>query len=522
METYDDAAYERFCGELVNAGFSPGGDDQSPFWTGPIRPSLQPLTDAARMQIHFYPGWPLRYAHVVVAGIRTEHDAQGTVCLWAEDDPAQIDGRDLQGLWNRLDRWAAAAQDGFALADQALDAHRLFGSQSSYRAELPLRDLTTGGIGGYTAQVFGTLHGTTLIIERGNPPDPRTAGEAVFAGEFYLCGQLAESPRTLDDVRAVLARRQRRNLTSGLARRTDTPFTETSGGLDFIALAWPRHGDEYDAVVVGFAGKGDNLGAEALSATANDAHALRRRAGPDADLLAEKTVLIAGAGSVGGHVAVAVASSGVGTIRLHDSDHLSSTNLVRHVGTRAFLGYLKTQAVASIVAQHAPWTTVAPHADLPYDPIGLQAKVDGVNLVIDCTGIAPLTAALAEVCRRHGVALISGALFHHGALARVQRQAIGDTPIAARRTDPRYHALPPDDQASAAGFLELGCTAPVNNAPPVAVLTAAADIASAAIDQLTDRSDRTDERIVVIRPMSPPFDRLGAMDPRDPDSPEMS
>jgi hypothetical protein len=125
-----------------------------------------------------------------------------------------------------------------------------------------------------------------------------------------------------------------------------------------------------------------------------------------------------------------------------------------------------------------------------------------------------MTAALADACRRSGVALIVGALFHHGALARVQRQAEGDTPIAARPADPRYHALPPDDQATAtAGFLELGCTAPVNNASPVAVLTAAADTACAAVDLLTTRRERADECITVLRPMSPPFDRTGALEP---------
>ena len=281
-------------------------------------------------------------------------------------------------------------------------------------------------------------------------------------------------------------------------------------------LAWPRHGHDYDAVVIGFSGDADTLCTGALAATSNDSQARRQRAGPDADVLATKPVLIAGAGSVGGHVAVAVASSGVGTIHLHDSDHLNSTNLVRHVSTSHFVGYRKTDAVAVTVEQHAPWTPVTHHDDLPYDPAGLLATIDAVDLVIDCTGVMPMTAALAETCRRRGVAFIAGALFHHGALARVQRQADGDTPIATRPTDVRHYALPPDGQTSAtAGFLELGCTAPVNNAPPVAVLTAAAEIAAATVDLLTSRRERPDERITVLRPMSPPFHRTGTLDPRN-------
>ena len=60
METYDDAAFERFCAGLVDAGFSPVPDTEQGSWTGPIRDCLRSLTDATRMQIVFYQGWPLR------------------------------------------------------------------------------------------------------------------------------------------------------------------------------------------------------------------------------------------------------------------------------------------------------------------------------------------------------------------------------------------------------------------------------------------------------------------------------
>ncbi|MBY4226750.1 ThiF family adenylyltransferase [Rhodococcus fascians] len=516
MDTYDDAAFDRFCSDMVNAGFSPGGDEQYPRWTGPIRPSLQPLTDSTRMHIQFFPGWPLRYAHIFVPGLRTEHDAQGMICLWAEDDPAQIDGRELGKLWGRLDRWATGARDGFHAEDRALDAHRLYDGQSTYRAELPLHDLIVRGTNGFIAALSATVQRQTLLIEHRIHPNTHTVDKPVLTGAFYLRNHLTRPPRTLDDVRAALTRRQRTNLTYGLANRSLSQFPEPSGGHDFIVLAWPRHDDDYDAVVLGITGDGDTLGTAALSATSNDTRALRKRAGPDAELLGGTTLLIAGAGSVGGHVAVAVASSGVGAIHLHDSDHLTTANLVRHVGTPHFVGATKTEAVAAAIEQHAPWTDVSQNADLPYDPAGLLAAIETVDVVVDCTGMLPMTAALAEVCRRRGIPLIAGALFHHGVMVRVQRQAAGDTPIAARPKDPRYHILPQDLSSSGmAGFLELGCTAPVNNAPPTAVLTAASEISNAVLDLLTGCRLRPDERITVLSPMQPPFDRPGVLDPRD-------
>jgi molybdopterin/thiamine biosynthesis adenylyltransferase len=514
LETYDDAAYDRFCADLVNAGFSPGIlEDGSPCWTGPLRTSLKPLTQATRMRLELYTGWPLRYAHVVVEGLHTEHHNHGTICLWAEDDPAQIDGQTLPALWERLDQWAAAAQSGFGPADRALDANFLFTDQSTWQAELPLHELLNRASDGSAIEVFGSISGETLLITHGNPPDPRTRDKPLLHGAFYLRTNIGAAPRTFGDVQDALSRHQRRNLSRGVERRSDVVFPKVSGGHDFIVLAWPRHVDDHDAVVLEFSGTDETISAAALPATSNDAHALRLRAGPDAEALAAKTVLIAGVGSVGGHVAVALACAGVGTIRLHDSDRLSSANLVRHVCTRHFVGHRKTFGVGVVIQQHAPWTAVSHHDDLPYGPTPLRAAIENYDLVVDCTGVLPLSAALADTCLRHDVALITGALYHQGALARVRRQAAGDTPIATRSTDDRYHTLPPEDAAQTTGFLELGCTAPVNNASPIAVLATAADVAAAAVDLLTERRERPDERITVYRPMDSPLHRTGSLDP---------
>ena len=516
METYDDAAFERFCGGLVNAGFSPVRDTAQQHWTGPVRASLKPLTPATRMEVVFYPGWPLRYAHVRVDGLAAEHAANGTICLWAEDDPAQIAGRDLDTLWSRLDHWAETAQRGFGVEDRALDAYLLFANRCAHRAELPLADFVRAGSNGYRASLVAVVKGKgALMIESASATTSTDQdGGPPLRGAFYLRGRIGDPPRTLDDVRAALTRRQAEDLARGLDDRSPAGLAEPSGGYDFIVLAWPRHDREHDAVVVAFEGRGDTLTAYAVAATANDLTARRRRAGSDAALLSGKTVLVAGAGSVGGHVVVALASSGVDVIRLHDSDYLTTANLVRHVSDKYGVGWKKTIAVAVAVADHAPWTRIEPADDLPHAPSRLATHLgDDLDLVIDCTGRFSVTAALAEMCRRAHTPLISGALFHQGALARVQRQAAGDTTLAARTTDDRYLPLPPETPSQHdSGFLELGCTAPVNNAPPTAVVATAADIAHAAVDLLTGRRNRADERVIVFRPLDAPFHRTGTLD----------
>ena len=122
-----------------------------------------------------------------------------------------------------------------------------------------------------------------------------------------------------------------------------------------------------------------------------------------------------------------------------------------------------------------------------------------------------MTAALAEVCRNRAVPLVTGALYHQGAIARIRRQSAGDVLIAERDQNPNYVALPPETLDSAQSrFLELGCTAPVNNAPPNAVLAAATEITETALDLLTNRRVRPDETIHVIRPLpTDPFTKIG-------------
>lgn len=187
METYDDAAFERFCAGLVNEGFSPVRDTGQAKWTGPLRESLQPLTDATRMQIHFHQGWPLRYAHITVPRFKAEHAGQGVICLWADDDPAQIAGRDLQTFWQRVDEWAQTVQLGFRLEDRALDAYLLFDEIIGYQAELPFGDLIRAGTNGYRAPLIATTRGDRLLmIERAPKTAPEPKEPASLRGAFYL------------------------------------------------------------------------------------------------------------------------------------------------------------------------------------------------------------------------------------------------------------------------------------------------------------------------------------------------
>lgn len=505
IDPYDVAAFEQFCFDLTAAGFNPTPDDPN-IWVGPIRESLRAFTDAENMKVSFRDGWPLRHAHVVVPGFRSRHAGGGIVCLWADDDPAQMAGSTIVGFWNRIDEWAAAAATGFDVADRALDSFLLFPDLNGYVLEVPVADLadkSNGFIARLTAQVRHQV--VQVGTERDNPH---------LRGAFYLRRDIGMPPASFKELRDTLTRRQGKDLDRGLAERAAVALNEPSGGYDFAVLAWPRF-NQHDVLAVGFEGAGDGLKVSAYTPSPSDERSRRRRSGPDADLLAPKRVLIAGLGSIGGGVALTLAECGVGTLTGHDHDILKTSNLVRHVLDEFAVGWPKAVGVGSAIQGRAPWCNFHPQPhDLPLDRSLLAAQTAGFDLVVDCTGQFSVTAALSEVCLTQEIPLITVALFHQGRFLRIQRQAPGDVPIAARRDTHRYVQIPPDETAPAtAGFLEVGCTAYVNNAPPWTSHRAAADTAATAIDFLTGRLDLPDEQVVVFRPLpDPPFDRVGLVE----------
>lgn len=505
LRPYDQAAYERFCADLVQAGFSPRPGTARREWTGPTPAALQALTDAPRVRVTFYDGWPYKYAHITVPGWPAEHAAHGLLCLWAEDDPAQLIGRTLEGLLQRLDEWCAATAGGFGTADQALDPHIAFAGIAMRWAEIDLPTALGTASNGY----IGTLHGKVkakavqLSVDVTDRP---------LTGPVYLRTTLDRPPRDLVEFRSMLTRRQREHFDAGLAARADVAENKPSGGHDHSVLVWPRYGT-WDALVLSFSGTGPTLQAHPNEASPTDIESRLRRAGPDATLLADKMVLLAGAGALGGHVGVVLAHSGLGHLDVHDDDRLKTVNTVRHVLDDNLVGYPKTIGIDVRVDGTAPWCEVRSMGALPYDPAALAEAIRGYDLVVDCTGISAMTSVLAHVAAAEGVSLLTAALYHRGSLVRIRRQAGDDTLLGQRGVNANYVLLPKETaDAREAGFLELGCTAPVHNAPPAAVLRAAADTAAAALDVLTGRNALPDETITVLSAMpEPPFDALGAV-----------
>ena len=507
QESFDIASLEGFRADLVASGFEPVPNSERRMWRGPIHPAVDGFTDARTMDIVFDPGWPYRPARVFVQGLNTNHSTlDGFVCLWREGD-ASLQWETVEGLFRRIEDWCELAKNGWQDDDLPFDAYLNFKKKWPLMATFDFASLRSG-IGGW-----GDLHGVPI-----NPgllnirPGPAT-GPRDLRGLWFRVGKLqAPPPRNLAELPQHLKRSQRKGLEKALSQRRSTGGAQAIGGVGVVVFAWQRR-ERTDLLILAIEGTGDDMDAAVLVAEPNDERTLRLRAGPDSETIGGRRVVLFGAGALGGHVAVTLAESGIEALRIVDVDLLSPGNVVRHVAGHDQVGGLKVNAVQSVIKNHAPWTevdAVAPSTNLS-GPSEIGQLVDDADLVIDTTGNDAFVYPVARVSEDLGKPFISGALLRGGFIGRVQRKALEtDAPVSGRPDSSDYPVVPPGDPSVDLAEPDLGCSAPVNNAPPSSVLACASLIAEAAIDVLTGRFEFEDEVIDVYRPLpEPPFDRVG-------------
>jgi molybdopterin/thiamine biosynthesis adenylyltransferase len=498
VATADRASLERFQRELIEAGFKAIDPPERRIWQGPIAPTLTALTEAKTMRLQFIDGWPYRQPRLLVDGISGDHtNIAGEVCLW----PTGARSRGwltLQGLYDRIDDWAEAAQAGFP-DDTVLDAHLYFDLR---RPGIATIDLHT--VGPCRRGEMGRIHGRWLEDRLVLELSTKRREEFPLEGRWYHIDHVSSTPRNIGEVRTLLTKPQADSLDAGLSAVAD------GKGERLVLLVWETaEGANTLTLTQGLIG--EMVVVEAVETAPTDHRYLAMRAGPDFETLQSKRVVQFGAGAVGSHLAVRLAECGVGKIAVCDGDLLRPGNVVRHIGRRSQIGLRKTEVVRRAILERVQWTRVG--GDLAtWNSDTIAERVGDADLVIDATGNGGFTDLLSAVCQLNKKPLVAAALYRRGSVARVERQAnASDTPIVERdgATDPRYPLIPPGSEPAP---LEPGCTAPVNNAPPSAVAALAAQAAEVAIDALTGRFQYGDDLIEVYRPLDvAPFDRAGTI-----------
>lgn len=507
VDAFDQASLEAFTSELVAAGFEPVPETLRRIWSGPIHNALTPLTEADRMRICIRDGWPVTFPYLFADGLHTNHlTADGYVCLWHEGDGSR-DWVTLEGFFDRLAQWSHDAQNGWDPAGLARDAQLNFGKKLSAVATFDLEELQLGGPG-----TWGSFHGEKLHEGHVNlRPRPRSQNQHL-SGLWFRTEPLDVPPRNLSELQQALNRSQARGLSDKLASRRQGTVLEPSGSVDLILLCWD-HDDFPLVLLLALEGTGDDIVAFALQPGPTDRDSLLLRAGPDANLLQDKTVIVFGGGALGGHVSLALAESGITRLLLSDSDLLLPENAVRHVVGHQGSGVPKSLALKVAIGDHAPWTDTDPLPSVPLTPDVLSSAIADADLIVDTTGNEAFTQAISLSASAQAKRVVSGALYRGGAIARVQRQgAPEDTPILERMPERGYEVIPPanDDEMIQPA---IGCSGPVHNAPPAIVLATAALIAEAAIDVLSERLLLPDEIVHIHHPLvgEPPFDKIGRL-----------
>lgn len=508
QQHFDEESLAGFIEELTESGFSPVDGTDSRRWRGPIHPAFEGLTDATTMDIAIMLGWPFQPPALIVQGLNTNHSTLGGfVCLWQDGDFSQ-QWTSVKGMFSRIEEWCDNSRLGWEGQDLGRDALLNFKDKYALAAifDLPSLGIRKGSWGDCLASV--NLNPVRVDVLPGRRQSPFE-----LRGMWFHVGELKEPPpRQLSEVLSILPRKRRKGLERALVERRSSRELAPSGGVDIILFCWEWN-QRTDILIMALKGMGDSVEAIALQPGPSDKKSLILRAGPDAPALKEAKVVVFGAGALGGHTALTMAESGVGAIHLIDYDVLLPGNVVRHVAGHGQVGARKVDTVKAVIEDHAPWTEVSVYEKAT--PVRtseeLRELMSDADLVVDTTGSEALVYSLAVVAESEEKPLVSGSLYRGGFIGRIQRQALpGDTPLHQRDAESRYPEIPPGEETEEFAVPQLGCSAPVNNAPPSAVIGCASTMVQAAVDALTGRYEFPDEVIDVYRAIpEPPFNRLG-------------
>lgn len=496
--TLDGERLEEFVSELLDAGFR-AADRHGRAFVGPVPTSLAPFTDTAEMTIVIADPWPYRQPHVIVPGIEWWHAAHDMPCLWQVGDNTKR-WMTFEGIVERIDEWASQAEAGFPTIDgAALDPQLYFARYSNWPAAIDIDGL----IGGLTQDgQHGLIH-LDFITDALAAVKPGKGSGRLWGRWFYRT-HIASPPQDLAAFERALTENQRERLNKALAVQSKALF----------ALAWPTvHGTACLVLVIEVQPDGSRQ-ALAISPTPISQRDRLRRAGPDSAALASKRVVVFGVGAIGSHVASTLSRSGVGQLVIVDGDVKLPAGVVRHAGMT--LGVGKAAEMRDLLAPFE-WTNIEIYPESTWDIDKLAELITGADLCIDATGLTPFAELLSRVASEHRVAMTTVALFRGGRVARVRRQARDDHPIVLRNGHWRYPAIPASvDRADDFVGAETGCAAPIHNAPPAAVMTAASLASLVAIDFLCERMLYEDETIDVLQPIEAPFDTVGRHTPEPP------
>jgi len=496
VSTFDQAAFELFTTDLIEAGYEPAGNDKR-MWVGPADSALAGLTDAEKQRIEIRDGWPYRHPYLYVAGLtgRRHVSASDNVCLWDEDDDSYGWLR-LSQVRERIAAWCADQRTG--------------GTQPVHDAQLYYE-----GIAGSELVILD------LDTLKENPEFVRDGAYADFRGElinqayrlkpggsvrgvWFRRLTITAPPTNLTGFRVLLTPRQQ--------VRFDRLCREVNGARTRLATLLWDEGPVVAMMVIRLRQSDGRLQTDALEASSDGPSVMALRAGPDATALRGMAVTIFGAGAVGSNLAVVLAKAGVGRLILVDRARLRPGDVTRHAASPSYVGLPKVEATKQTLLEFRPALDVEAIQGTAWSQSDVQALLVGSDLAIDATGNRAYVDMLSDMAQRMAppCRLMTAALYLGGAVAAIRVQVADSASIRGGVSTDWLRALSAQVAETPPEQWEPGCGSPVNNAPPWAVLAAASLAAQTAADILTGRFTEDLDLIEVYTPLdSPPLNVRG-------------
>lgn len=176
--------------------------------------------------------------------------------------------------------------------------------------------------------------------------------------------------------------------------------------------------------------------------------------------LKSKRVIIFGIGALGSSVSLLLAKSGVGELRVVDSEDLLPGNVMRHVCGLNDVGSPKTLAMRRTINRHNP-DCVVECFESSWVGSKLQTLIKDCDLVIDTTASPNFSLRLNELCLEKKQPFVVAAAYRRAAIGRIIAHTKENDPCIACYTEATENWSEDDYPVIPLGaeetFVEDGC-----------------------------------------------------------------
>tara|TARA_B100000378_G_scaffold278318_1_gene281090 strand:+ start:10767 stop:12311 length:1545 start_codon:yes stop_codon:yes gene_type:complete len=422
-------------------------------------------------------------------------ETNGDLCLWTtEYSLEEVPWSDPDLFIKKVAGWFAATESGWPGDDDA-DLERYLKQDDETILIYNAEGITNSRF--YRTQ--SSKNGVVRVIDqlKWMPSSNRKKQRGLRRREMNLCyvidaGSVGHPIRNWEDL-AVLTG----------CNLTEVLKLIQMGAVKYLLVKYGRNGNE------AYLALGVNKQGNLIAYESADSSAQTRtlRAGENANILANKKVIVFGAGAIGSNVIGLLFRSGVRKIKIVDPERLRPGNVIRHLAGDEYVGQYKALAVKQELSRAGlSIEDIEVSGGRVQDPKELLSAIKSYDLVVDTTADNRASSMLSWASEQLDIRMISASIQREGGIARVDRFPLweGESHL------PAVPLIPGSTER-----YEQGCGSPVSLTPPSSVLRAASLATGVALDQLRMIPRNPEDSPTVIEVITPqsdsPYNRAGLL-----------